>query len=1311
MRQESIFAEALRISDANERAAYLKRSCGGNAELRRQVEALLAAHVESNVLDRPAIELARTTPDLSASSEEQPGTVVGPYKLLQHLGEGGFGVVFLAEQQEPVRRKVALKVIKPGMDSKQVLARFEQERQALALMDHPGIARIFDAGTTQSGRPYFVMELVKGIPLTRFCDDNRLGTRERLELFAQVCAAIQHAHTKGIIHRDIKPSNVLVALYDGKPVPKVIDFGVAKAIEQSLTEQTLFTRVGQVIGTFEYMSPEQATMNQLDVDTRSDVYALGVLLYELLTGFTPLDKERLHRLALDEMLRAIREEEPQRPSARLSDSGSGLPLAAGYRGTDGKKLTDSLRGELDWIALKALEKDRSRRYQSAMGLAEDVGRYLRDEQVHACPPSWGYRLGKTLRKHRAAITLAGTAAALLLVGAVVSGCLAWWALSERQLKSDALVRAQDDRAEADRRRIAAEEAQAKEKAARLDTRRASYAQSMALIRLAWESGDVRYAARLLDGLHPRPGDEDLRGFEYYYWDRQIHQERRSTLLVAKEGIAFRANERLRLVALSGDGARAAYFCFPRQDGDPLLKVVDAASGEERFSLRAEPGRRDGASLTLNRDGTRVAFLLPAPGHGFSRKLDPRWGIRSSMRVEVWDVQGKGDRPLFARAAQKAGFLRVLAFSPDGNRLATAEALETTRWGQDLSSVLVQVWDLDRPAEPIFQTDAEFKRHDGNVAWAFSPDGSRLAMVASGALQVWNLATGNRLVCLLVKGDVDAIAYHPDGKRLAGIGLGRRIGKVEGSPLPEVNLGPVQIHIWEGADSDALKEARATTIDSPVPWAPDPRLRRRYRLAFSPDGRLLAVWHGGTRIHLLSTDTGAQTHLLRPIGLPDLAAFSKDGGRLRAVVGGDDEVDIGWAWKEWDLAAPDQDTTRPRQAVPPSVTAHSRNGERQVTFEHRLGARAREGPRITIRDRAGKELRSFGELHEGLVRGAAFSPNGRLVASVGLRSGCKIWEADTGKVVRSFPARPPSGTVTSLRLWLTNNQPLPISRDGQLLVVSDEGGVKVIGFDDQKERFGVAQATEAYFGHDGRRLVTVHRSTGAEGKGSPDRLITFKVWDVESGRELPSHSGQGANLAFSADGRWFLVIPEGPSDLALVEVSAAGRRHVLRGVSDPRECEYVVFSPDGSRLITSPAPDTQDRPNRVWNAKSGQELFRLSFPPTTIFPPPRALVTFSPDGRRIAAPVPVRLDSGKARNEVRVWDADTGHELLKLPMPPRSTNFLIRAVSNRHLKLSFTPDGHRLAVECDLLPENVRRAILGPIAIRTWNATPREERKR
>jgi serine/threonine protein kinase len=351
---------------------------------------------------------------------ERPGTVIGPYKLMEQIGEGGMGLVFVAEQVQPVRRKVALKVIKPGMDTRDVIARFEQERQALALMDHPNIAKVLDAGATDTGRPYFVMELVRGVPITEYCDTNQLTPKERLGLFVSVCHAVQHAHQKGVVHRDLKPSNVLVTLHDGTPVVKVIDFGVAKAVGQHLTEKTIYTRFAQMIGTPLYMSPEQAEMSGLDIDTRSDVYSLGVLLYELLTGTTPFDRQRILKAAFDEVRRIIREEDPPKPSTRLSTLGATLPAVSAKRRTEPRKLSALVKGDLDWIVMKALEKDRTRRYETANGLARDVQRYLADEPVEACPPSASYRLRKFARRYKTLLATAAAFLALLAVGTAVS---------------------------------------------------------------------------------------------------------------------------------------------------------------------------------------------------------------------------------------------------------------------------------------------------------------------------------------------------------------------------------------------------------------------------------------------------------------------------------------------------------------------------------------------------------------------------------------------------------------------------------------------------------------------------------------------------------------------------------------------------------------------------------------------------------------------------------------------------------------------------------------------------------------------------
>ncbi len=463
---ETLFEAARNLTSPVARQAFLDQACAGDPKVRGQVEELLSAQTEADKFFDEIAPLATASLDDSESADgmaagksvltEVPGTRIDRYKLLQRIGEGGGGVVYMAEQEEPVRRRVALKIIKLGMDTKSVIGRFEAERQALAMMDHPNIARVLDAGATETGRPYFVMELVRGVKITDYCDQNQLDTRGRLDLFIQICQAIQHAHQKGIIHRDIKPSNILVTLHDGVPVPKVIDFGIAKATEVQLTDKTFFTAYEQIIGTPAYMSPEQAEMSGLDIDTRSDIYSLGVLLYELLTSRTPFDPKELVSRGLDEMRRTLREREPQRPSTMLTTlQGQELTKTAEHRHAEPPKLISMLRGDLDWIVMKALEKDRRRRYETANGLAMDINRYLNNEPVVARPPSRFYRFQKLVRRNKVVFAAGAAVAVALIIGLGTST----WLFVEEKVARQRAVAAEQQQA---RLRQEAEQARANE---------------------------------------------------------------------------------------------------------------------------------------------------------------------------------------------------------------------------------------------------------------------------------------------------------------------------------------------------------------------------------------------------------------------------------------------------------------------------------------------------------------------------------------------------------------------------------------------------------------------------------------------------------------------------------------------------------------------------------------------------------------------------------------------------------------------------------------------------------------------------------
>jgi WD40 repeat protein/serine/threonine protein kinase len=837
--EETIFHIARKMPDLEARAAYLNQICAGDLNLRRRVEALLEVHEQEGEFLKSADEPA---PTQDSPVTEGPGTVVGRYKLLQKIGEGGFGIVFMAEQQTPVVRKVALKVIKPGMDSHAVVARFEAERQALALMDHPNIAHILDGGVTESGRPYFVMDLVKGVSITEYCDRNELSTEDRLRLFMDVCRAVQHAHQKGIIHRDLKPSNILVTLHDGKPVPRVIDFGVSKALHQRLTEKTLFTAFGQMIGTPQYMSPEQAEMSGLDVDTRSDVYSLGVLLYELLTGTTPLEAGSLRDAGYAEIQRMIKETEPPRPSVRLSTEGEKLTAIAKHRSIDPNDLQKLISGDLDWIVMKALEKERVRRYENTSDFAADVERFLSGDAVEAHPPSPGYRLRKLARRNRSLVATLATillAVVLGLVGATTGMISA--IRSADQAEAERLVAEQERRiavgarSDAEKALERAEDAehQALEETKR--RRRQQYVSDMNAAMAAWQDGNFTRVADLLKRHSPTLDDDDLRRFEWYYLWRAYHQNRKHRDIAVAEmptSISLFGDDKSGRLAV-GDAWGTVTL---RQlngnteiDRQLLCQGLAGTWFQTALVLFSPDGRslaytdRDTKNLVLRTLGGGVAptrFDYSGIIRGIAFSGDGR--LLAATAIDelglqgvaiIWDVEsGELAKTFSVGAIGKDWFdFFKIAFSRDGRLLAIG-----TAGGQ------VEVWDWNKDNEPpIVLTPTRTNRGPKKVySVAFSPGDSLLAAgLHDGTVRIWdwdeiestsesNCATQREKAILLGHSEpVYCVAYAPDESTLAS-------GSSDGT-----------VKLWDVTDLDEIRTLSAHS-DAVV------------GLQFSGDGRTL-----------------------------------------------------------------------------------------------------------------------------------------------------------------------------------------------------------------------------------------------------------------------------------------------------------------------------------------------------------------------------------------------------------------------------------------------------------------------------------------
>jgi eukaryotic-like serine/threonine-protein kinase len=1066
-RVRDIFLAAAELPAAD-RPAHLTEACGADADLRGAVERLLAAHVDpASVLESPAANPLPTTGPHTPQADT--GTILaGRYKLLEQIGEGGMGAVWVAQQIELIKRTVAVKLIKPGMDSKTVLARFDAERQALALMDHPNIARVFDAGATTDGRPFFVMELVKGVPITQFCDARRLTPRQRLELFVPVCHAIQHAHQKGVIHRDLKPSNVLVAMYDDQAVPKVIDFGVAKAIGQPLTEHTLHTGFGTVIGTPQYMSPEQATFNNLDVDTRSDIYSLGVLLYELLVGSPPFTRKDLERAGVLEMLRVVREEEPPRPSTKLSTADA-LPSLAANRGTEPRTLTGMLRNELDWVVMKALEKDRKRRYETANGFAADVLRYLSGESVQAVPPSAGYRMRKFVRKNRGPV-IAVSLILLALVGGTIGtvyGVIradgertANELRQQAERERDAAATARDGekaaRSGEESARLAAEaargtaekalegekNARAGEAAAQKEVQYLNYVHTIGLAHREYQANNIARARELHESC-----PVEFRDWEWRYVHALLNNE--LAILKGHTGEVWSAS-------FSGDGRRVVTASF-----DSTARVWDAETGKELTLLKGHTGAVPSASFSG--DGRRVVTS--------SRDFTAR----------VWDAETGKELTLLKG---HTGAVPSASFSGDGRRVVTASDDHTAR-----------VWDAE--------TGKELAILKGHTSWvrsaSFSGDGRRVVTASlDSTAVVWDAETGKELAVL--KGHtsrVGSASFSGDGRRVVTSSLDStaRVWDAESGKELAVLKGQM---IWVRSASfsgDGCRVVTASDDHTARVW--DAETGKEFTIlkghtkqvdsaSFSGDGRRVVTASSDSTARVWDAETGKELAVLKGQMIwVRSASFSGDGRRI--VTASLDETA-----RVWDTETGKELVLLKGHTGMVEAASFSGDGRRVVTASSDSTARVWDAE-------TGKELAVL-KGHTSWVRSASFSRDGRRVVTSSLDGTARVWDAETGKELAVLKGH--TSIVESASFSGDSRRVVTASVDTTARVWDAETGKELAILKGHTE-----PVKSASFSGDGRRVVTA----------SSDTMV--RVWDAGNGKELllwAGHTGSVLTAAFSSD---------------------------------------------------------------------------------------------------------------------------------------------------------------------------------------------------